>query len=312
MVTLSDLFIDKLTLTYQCERADTEGIASTIRDYQQSDTHSLIYRGIWYKDRGYLHSWDLIIPTPHGSEFVLLQTKSKYLNGTGFRVELNPRKLGATGTALLWDKLENFLINEHQYFFNEAKVTRIDLAADATPIAPESFFVENRSLRSGDIKTGNRGEIQTINLGSRRSRTYFCIYNRDKYTKRRISNNQFTTRFEARLKPNCSLFELQLIKNPFDGLTVVTAIDPVELINAPIRYKHFLDSVNRRGLQGALGMFPDSRTKKTYREWIKAHCDADWFNPDDIWLGLDPALDSLSLPFTAPITEPSVPVVHRR
>jgi hypothetical protein len=59
MTDVSSLFVDKFTLVYRCSEEDGEGIAATIRSYQDEPELSLRYLGSNYQNRRYRKNWEL-------------------------------------------------------------------------------------------------------------------------------------------------------------------------------------------------------------------------------------------------------------
>ena len=298
MTTVSYLIIDKLSTAYQCDRESAEGITQLIFGYMNSKELPLKYLGSWYRNYGYLHNWRLTLPDCGNAAYVLLQTLPSKHNAAGFRMEWNPNNLGVDGNRFLWATLEYFLLDDYQFFIDSAVVTRIDFAVDVTPMTLESIWVKGDSLRFSRPMIGDKGEMQSIYLGTRRSAKSFCIYNRNPETLDRISSDPFNMRIEARRKPKCTIHELQGISNPFERLTVIKAVDPIELSNAPDKYALFLDSVKLRGLQGALARIRRYETRGRYSTWVEEHLlPVDWFDPETIWNGYSNAYESLALPY---------------
>lgn len=300
MVNVSNAIIDMLSLTYSCNASTQDGIEGLIGAHKETvnvneDLYQIRYLHSNYQGQKYRKNWHLIIESQNTSP-VLLQVAPFNIGAAGFRIQWNPNKLGVHRHVQLWEILEQILVNEYECFLEEAIVTRIDVAVDVEEITPDSIWVEARNLHHGDIKTGDLGEIQTMMLGARGSNTHFCIYSRNAENQQQSTSTNIT-RIEVRLRPRCSLIELQSItNNPFLRLTVVNAIDPVILDIIPDRYKLFLDSARLRGLQGALRILSRSETRNAYRDWITENLCTDWFYPDEIWNGYSRALRILELP----------------
>ncbi|MGV7234948.1 MAG: hypothetical protein ACQ9ET_01715 [Nitrosomonadaceae bacterium] len=294
MPTVSLPILDKLSLNHELSASDSEGLTALIRQHINDRSMHIRYLGAWYHNYDYLNNWHLRLDGFPNAP-ILLQTVHKYRGGD-FRAEWNPNNLGPEGNQYLWEALEELLSTEYEPFLNNALVTRTDTAVDITPLSPESIWVEVRGLQRGNTRTGQRGEVQSYELGSRRSDLYFCIYNRNPEDGHRISSDPYITRLEARTKPRCTLRELRSISNPFSRLNVVNAVDPDTLEQEHFRYIFFLDSVVRRGLQGALRRIPRYETRESYRQWICDRLCTDWFRPDLIWEDKQQMLDVLSLP----------------
>lgn len=303
MPTVSLPFLDKLSLVHEMSAADSVGLTAVIRQNINDRTLHIRYLGAWYHNYDYLNNWHLCLDGFPNVQ-ILLQTVFRY-GGGGFRIEYNPNNLGAEGNQYLWETLEELLSVEYESFLYQASVTRVDTAFDARPLTPESIWVEASGVQLGNIRTGPRGEVQSYDLGSRRSDLYFCIYNRHPEDGYRISSDPYTTRFEARINPRCTLSGLRHISNPFSRLTTVNAVNPLDLVRENFRYRFFLASVARYGLQASLRQIPRYETRESYRRWICDRLSTDWFHPEQIWRGKQQMLDVLSLP-------PSLVTIRRR
>jgi hypothetical protein len=220
-------------------------------------------------------------------------------------MEWNPRHLETEGHRALLAILEQILLPEFPDIIHSIIVTRMDFAVDVTPMTPDAIFVEAESLTRGDIRTGRGGSIEAVNyapvetiyLGARGSATFFRIYNRNNARTDRVSLPPMQTRIEAQLRPRIPLRQLYLsrVENPFGRLLIVDAIDASTLHDVPDRFRFFLDSVQRRGLRGALRMLRNAGTRSAYRKWMRDNFSTGWFNPDHIWEDYNAAWATLGL-----------------
>jgi hypothetical protein len=306
MTDVSSLFVDKFTLVYRCSEEDSEGIAATIRSYQDEPELSLRYLGSNYQNRRYRKNWELHIPGHGNSARVLLMADPRYSEAAPFSIEWNPRYLQRDGHQQLWEILRLFLLDNFDEFMRSAVVTRIDFAVDVTPMTPDAIWVDANHLVNCDIRTGRAGTIveagyapiETISLGSGRGgATFFRIYSINAARPANALPMPEQTRIEVQLKPRVSLNEMHVdpVANPFERLLVARSVDPLTLHDAPDRYRIFLDCVQRRGLQSALCMLQYGQTRGVYRKWVSDHLQVDWFDADQIWEGYNEAWAILGL-----------------
>lgn len=306
MPNVSPLFLDKISLTYDFEESEDRSrerseLTASIDTWSASAGMSIGRSVNYYQGRPYRNNWRLTLSERTTSHVLLMTDPGNRFRGAAyFCIEWNPRHFTNEEHAAFWRALRFNLGEYYRDFLSRAVVTRIDFAVDVCPLNLEAVWVNGKNLHRSRIIIGRRGEveeIQTIYLGARGSATLFCIYNRDSIENPDSNPSNPTTRFEARLKPRCSLRDLQsiAIKNPFGRLSVVNCVDPVTLTHLDDRYKLFLDSCWRRGLAGALRLFRRQATRRNYENWITENRQTQWFDAINIWEGYGDAIRRLGL-----------------
>lgn len=294
MINVTDIFIDKLSLSYHTSECSAEAIRDNISELKKSKALHIHQRGMDYQGRGYKYNFVIHITT-HPLERFLVMCCPLRPNSPQIIVELNPHRLSEADMFEFWDALELILLMEMEDFIEEATVSRLDLAFDASPLSPNSFEVFANNLHLGDRRTGARGETTSFYLGSRKSDLHFCIYNRDEYTRERVANNHGTTRFEARIKPHVPLRELHRVQNPFTKLKVIRALPQSVINELSTRHRMFWGAVQFHGLQGAKSLITRHETRTSYINHFEQLFTPEWYVPRELWRGYIPALNELRL-----------------
>ena len=200
-----------------------------------------------------------------------------------FRIEFNPNRAGPTGMVALRRRVAETLTNYASLLFSEGGLTRLDIAVDVSPVELNYLktFAKGLALSSSKYGSGGR-HLETIYLGSERSKLQFAIYDKFHETSR---NQAFadTVRFEARLRYKMSVSDITAIANPFERLEIYDFFHSAVAGQIPYKYQHFMDSVRQRGLHPALGCIPDSRIRRRYREYCGSMYDCEWWNPGRMW-----------------------------
>ena len=306
-ITVSPLFVDKLTITYCGQESHEEGerelfiayITSTMRDLRRKDGGLVSSRGL-DSARRYKQNWRVAISGAENRP-VLLSTDPMDREAAPFRMEYNPRYYSPIAADNLWQFIqENIAIEDFDYFLDTAEITRIDLACDIYPLSPDSLMVFATHLHKGDIRTGPGGKIQSFVLGSNHSALSYCIYDRDPEDRSLISPTPYTTRIEARLRRPCRIRDLHALNSPFMKLHVYGTVNPESISRYPLNRRLFLDSAARRGLQGALRYLQRHETQQNYIAWLEQECTTDWFDSNQIWLGFPAAYNALRIPISPP------------
>lgn len=294
--TLTNLFSDKISMTWDCGEDLGEGITEILR-HTQSDNDGLIRYNRWGRlAPGYKHNWDLSIPGVEHAP-VLISALSFWTNQSAFRLEWNPRHYDVTKSRMIWLRLLDILGDNLEDFLREAIVTRFDLAIDASPLKPYSILVDVTRLRKQKSIYGDRGELQSLQIGNRGSALSFFIYDKDPDTGIAASRIPDTTRIEARVKPQLNINELDQIEPIFDRLNVYCSTDPAALTGySNTRQRINFALAQERGLQVVLQMLGRTENRNRFRNWLDDWAATDWYDPADIWSTYPEALAKLAIP----------------
>lgn len=90
------------------------------------------------------------------------------------------------------------------------------------------------------------------------------------------------TRFELRLKDTGPLANLQSISNPFSRYTV-KEFRQLEQSLCGFQLAHFLDSCRLRGMQSALSLITDRRTRARYAAAVREVDPPEWWGSEELW-----------------------------
>ena len=290
MPTISSIFIDKIALCYDMGD-DLDGFISMLRD-ACDDKNSNIRRAYPpHRIKGYRYSFVLPI-SERGDKFCLISAGSIRPNARSLRIEWSPHNVGEEGTKIIFDRLNELLLDDHfNTFKSEALVTRIDISFDVYPIRVDSLVFDAENYQITTFYKTNKVQTETINLGSSRSYLHFVVYDKNIEARRhrRPAPPEQTTRIEAQVRPNIPLEYLHTISNPFVRLNICKSVNPNRLLNNYI-LNLFLDSVRHRGFTAAVKLLPSHRARYNMRQLFKHKFSAKWYNGNVLWDGWPSAL----------------------
>ncbi len=293
MTKLSDPFVDKLTLIYNCNEATSEYIASTLRDMSKDHDFGLhgYYRN--YRGLGYQYAFGLPIGDKNQSECIIFVLSNK--KWPNLRIEWNPNVAKKYGNEFIWNFIFSFMLEDYEDFLLNALITRLDIAIDIHPIHLDNIWTTAARYRKSNIHYGEGGRIESIYLGSNESDKQIKLYDKHlEQTKKGINIPKNTVRIECRLSPKISIYDLSAVVNPFPDC-IVDAIPDGDIRLRDYDKIHFLDSIRLRGLHNALKLItPYSRRK--YHAWITEMTNSDWWEPERVWQNWDNAINTLRLP----------------
>ena len=182
--------------------------------------------------------------------------------------------------------------------FLSARITRIDLATDIRQLPIEQIAVARQdNTVSSAIYYGRDGRPQTIYLGAKDSDVRFAIYDKRAQSRGRVRSLAFArTRIEARIKERLDFPALLRHQNPFSQLLIREYVAMVigDRQNADYHWEWFLDSCKTRGLENALSLAP-GRSRYNWSQRVASREPPTWWNPNEIWEGLRPAIERLEL-----------------
>jgi hypothetical protein len=233
--------IDKISLT--CNDTGESQVVETSENLLEfADQHHCFVRSSRW------HKIQCTIPIPGSLETFLIQAGARFSDISDYRVEFNPAIIGSDGLAYIISTLDDLTgIGANELFAN-GKVTRIDMALDLPGLSLEEICVRSLGQRKHFVHTGQKGEIETVYLGSQKS-NQTVVYQKD------IRRESQFIRVERRLKPNLTGQQLHSLVNPFEKVQMVPTSVLVPHLDGMIP-RQFFDSVRLRGIRNAISKLP--------------------------------------------------------
>jgi len=205
------------------------------------------------------------------------------------RLEFVPVDLKSVGMSELHLALTEIVEDGWHEFVKRGRITRIDVAVDLPHATMDSFlYLPPQSISVMQWKS--KGQLQTATYGKKQG-NQTLIY--DRGAKRAAKNQGWKNitgiRVERRLV-GMKMFELSKLAelpNPFASMKLIETMAPPPAIDQTAegkvdwRWVMFCDSVQVRGLSGALALLPKERAQ-TYKKHLAAH-QKSWWQPEQIW-----------------------------
>lgn len=217
------------------------------------------------------------VQRPHFS-YKHIEGKAEYL-----RLEFNPRKLGRKGLSKLHSVLISLVPDGWEFFIENGKITRIDLAVNVVGVRMDEFlFLPATGLISKHWTKD--GFLETITIGlPQGNQTLVYAKKKQRLAKKQPFLGPSTIRVERVLrKPSPGkLLELGVLANPFAHMTLLPTLPQPPSDEKEWQWSMFKDSVKVRGLVNALKLLPENRRKK-YRDHLKTQ-GVSWWDPQAIW-----------------------------
>jgi hypothetical protein len=294
-VQLSHLLADKLAVTIDIPSEYRSYIVKQLKEagavYWKKSRYRLTYRSI-----------ETAKPVDHlsadqsGDTVLLLQADPKADKYNFLRIEYNPAKIDR---VLLPLAVGDFLPYPLTFsgIMKGARVTRIDLAVDATGAGMDNLLV--CSLHKRVSETINNGG-KTLYLGRKDSQSCLRIYDKGHLiSKKNSAKCQLlkepqplgpVTRIELVLQPkNMSFSDLLAIPNPFADIQVFHV--PESFAMADPLFRQTLAVARLDNLQRALGNLPP-KDRVRFLKRIE-HCEANWWNSEAVWAQFPALVDWL-------------------
>jgi hypothetical protein len=178
-----------------------------------------------------------------------------------------------------------------------ANVTRIDLATDIQGLNINQITSARNDTTVMSARYRRDGAIQTHYLGSKNTDLRIVIYDKREQRRGRVRGGPHElTRIEARIKTASNFDALRRYPNPFLKLTI-RELRHLEFgsHNSPHVWDWFIDSCRQRGAEAALNLIRDSRTRRAWYNKFATSEAPSWWQPDDLWSGLNEAIRRLGL-----------------
>jgi len=266
------ILIDKLSLTLKETDPARQEVITEWLDFacESGEGKKLRFNN---KSHKYWHTYSFPL-TVSGTTKLIIQIQPIYYKKVPFiRLEWNPDKAGVKGNTRVQEICFNLCFSEgYSQVWEEAKITRMDLAIDVPGVAMHKIQVTANRIR----KWGYFGDkkIQTKYLGAKGSEYYFRVYNKrtELIEVQNVNPDSLPkelTRFEVEYCPKKILTKfkdlLNLKVNPFDRLKVTNGMRISHYTD-----KWFISHCRKVGAMQALSEIDDPKTRKKYRDKLKA------------------------------------------
>ena len=213
-----------------------------------------------------------------GSVGISIVPKDK--DASFLRLEWNPSALGLEGHNTFASLIGTVLPWGYAEILTLAKVTRADVALDCEGVAITDLEFLPKSPLKSNVYFGPHGETETIYLGSRKSPSFWRIY--DKAKEQGLGPNKQITRLEKTVRLAQQFANLPSIKNPFLDLKVLDLSRKQWLAwLSDWQWRQFQDSCRLRGVNSALWSIPKSH-RMAYR-YSLGNATPAWWAPKLIW-----------------------------
>jgi hypothetical protein len=290
------LLVDKLVLTLHTDDLDEAG---AIREFLLLHIKEQELVGTSWKN-GYRTNANLVLNVGNAPCPVLLQAQPKSPKNPAFRMEWNPSKCGFDGNELLWSKLNELLpLYPDESFsgriFADAKVTRIDVAADIRGVKLDDLEVADRRAHWSQLVFDDHGERLTYYFGKSGAKSQAKAYNKRREIKQKTGTDIGfeLTRFETTCRSNHRPFKgLADLDNPLSRFRIA---DLTKIGWSQFGWLGSLiqDSFRKRGCHGTLKLLPPIQRSKV-RAALESPTPA-WWDPALLWSSWPSVLSGLLL-----------------
>ena len=308
MPSLSPLLIDKLAITLPLsdmafDRATEQLNALSLAGYEIEQAFSPYYRATYSIALSpycqiLISLGAAIYSTPRPSDDPEVELDLD-IESTGTRrrcrIEWNPAKAAKHREAFLF-AIETLLGEEFRSEFQDARITRIDIAVDIIDVNINRLAISrsDTSVKSA-IYYDRDGKPQTVYLGDKSSPLRFAIYDKKTQARPVRRYRQERTRIEAWIKTRLTIQGLLNYPNPFSRLAI-TEFEELEWLanHANYKWEWFIDSSKSRGREAALNLMP-TRSRNNWGRKLSEIRGPRWWDPEVVWAGLRSALEEIGL-----------------
>ncbi|MBC3833599.1 replication initiation factor domain-containing protein [Undibacterium amnicola] len=222
------------------------------------------------------------------ANIIVATTKKKHRY---FQLCLYPSKFKIGEFKKFSESLAMFFdIFTYENLFTNSRISYVEFAIDSLTHTAHDFIPYRRRCNMSEIFVEHDGTMGSTYLGSTKSDTRFCIYDKKKQLEKSSPVPEKTrTRIEARLRnvsmPPCEL--ISKMKNPFLTLQIAD-LKKAKQLTEEIEWQSFLLRCLETGSAKAL-----SELKKAQRKAFNSRLDsvrASWWNPNYVWKYFENAL----------------------
>ena len=298
------MFIDFLSFTFDMDEDSREGMVRFFHS-AVTDIGSMYYPTYEMRKYGYRHGFQFCINQTTRETCKVFYDPWRH-NCFYIRIVYNPSKVDSDGQRAIEETFEILTWNCQDYALDSIRITRLDITVDIANVLLNQLLVSAPRLQKSCLYNSPTGTTQSLYIGDKNSALHYCIYDKNKNQHLPHGHEEpIITRFEARIKRSMSPIELQTIANPLANLSVVELglLRNCAQLNDIDNW--FLDSCRYRGMQAALRLCRDSRTRTRYRRIIHDAGAAAWWDPTSLWDAfiedhMRPIMNLFEIPFRPP------------
>lgn len=314
----SPLFVDKISLTLAVSDTGARGrISEAI--LHQDRVGGVAFRRT-HRDGHYRHSKELVFDNdckvlvqyspsrrPPGQEGNAGPESDQVIQAIRdrrriMRLEWNPSTLTAVPAyrSAFLEILRGWFGDSLAHEMWAARITRIDFAIDVRGLNINRIAVaRNDTTVKSSLYLGRNGQTESNYLGSiKDSDLLYLLYDKRTERRGRVRGGPFErTRIEVRIGQGVSVPDLFALENPFAKLTIreFRELEICSGANGRYQWDWFIDSCKLRGLEGALNLISNARTRQMWRNRVVELESPDWWRPEEIWGGLRDAIEQIGV-----------------
>lgn len=296
-VQVSDLMLDKISLTLDISQHDEDVLAARLSALYAESLPAFTHKG------GYCYGLRHSLGQPSHGHILLqwcpLESSPGAAHKRYLRAEWNPHRAPSERIHQLFD---NLLPGEVAQLLENAQCTRLDFAIDIVGVPPEALILSHPKIRKSKAYFyGNK--IQSYYLGAECSDKQIVLYDKVAEMKRRKAHGQHwikipvgcISRIEVRRRHSFPLAQLHQLQNPFTPLGVTTLST---LPNDSGLFALFRSVCADRGPQHALTLLSHT-DRKQMQSWLNKNV-CSWWHPEALWSQAGPLFDTILNASSAP------------
>lgn len=271
------IVLDKASVTYAtADEDERKHIAGTLMDAKKDGFSKLVNYGSSkrYKINAIYHL--------ENEAKILFQAQPRKASDAPLRIEFNPALCGASGIAEVKFLCESLVKHGWNGILTKGRVSRYDIALDVRGIHINDLIVAPMSCVRSFLVLGQTGQIQTVYLGSPKSKAFYRIYDKQQQLKDTsdIADPGKWTRIERTVKSGPALSNLENVENPFSKLLVTDLSFHVPGI------EHHWVQIFKIAMRAKGGSCPFAPLPKSLRKLIRDSMKqqaAHWYKPNHIF-----------------------------
>jgi hypothetical protein len=293
---VSPLFCDKLVVTLPVSENYHSDIINIFKNHICGNYGTKKY---WHSTSLYKHA--VKIPfDPICMNHLLFQCSPWNAKHSFVRVEYNPSKTVPMEVRVILDQI---LPHGFDSLYYQGKLRRIDLAVDMSHVSPHNliFHLPGISCSRNFLKAGR---IQSAYLGEKESLKQMVVYDKVAELKKQNAKTPQDlkypmppcdiTRVEVRLRPDGISFPgLLKIENPYNKLQLCVCKD---VAKGDDEYLLFRRLCIYEGLPQVLKLLSSKDKRQKYVNRIMSEGFTSFWKPDNVWDGLQDALENAGIP----------------
>jgi hypothetical protein len=286
------LSIDRLTVCFN--EPNKENVLATVQEIWDGNKHGIFPIGANVGKKGFYKACvSLPFPgkTPGSKAKAFFQAGPHLPGHPSYRLDFNPSKFSSSDLQILGALLNGMMDPTPAEFFNNGKITRIDIALDLRGMTTDALILRSKRKKKHGCFSSANGTPETVYLGTPRSARLVG------YTKE--FDGETTFRIESRLKPKCPGIALTVLSNPFREVQLFSA-ESLSGVLPAVPCQLLCDCIRIRGVSGAMKLLPKVGRGKL-KSIVNNKALSVLPDPETVWLQWPAALTKTGL-FKPPLT----------